>query len=135
MIGDLVLYAANRATNGAVEGVARKASWGGLAVFMLLAGATFGLFVAFWILEARYGAPVAGGMIASACFAIGLVCLMMPKLLDWSERKPSTVMTPSAQAAASVQDEVSEAVDYFGPVRVLATAFMLGFGIAKRIKS
>ena len=135
MIGDLVLYAANRATSGAVEGVARKASWGGFAIFMLLAGTVFGLFVGFWILEARYGAPMAGGIIAATCFAIGLVCLVMPKLLDWSERKPATSATPSAQTVASVQEEVAEAVDYFGPIRVLATAFMLGFGIAKRIKS
>ncbi len=135
MIGELVLYAANRATNGAVEGVARKASWGGVAVFLMLAGTIFGLFVGFWILEAQYGSPVAGGILAAACFAVGLVCLMMPKLLDWSERKPTTSTTPSAQTAAAVQDEVAEAVDYFGPIRVLATAFMLGFGIAKRIRS
>ena len=135
MIGDLFLYAANRATSGAVEGVARKASWGGFAIFMLLSGTVFGLFVCFWMLEAMYGAPMAGGIIAAACFAVGLVCLMMPKLLDWSERKSTPVATPSAQTVASVQAEVGEAVDYFGPIRVLATAFMLGFGIAKRIKN
>ena len=83
MIGDLFLYAANRATQGAVGNVARKASWGGFAVFLLLTGTTFGLLVAFWMLSDMFGAPTAGTLIAVGCIIVGLLCLMMPKFLDW----------------------------------------------------
>ena len=134
MIGELVRYAANRATHGAVENVTRKASWGGLAIFLLLAGTVFGLLVAFWMLEVRFGAPMAGAIIAVGCFVVGFICLSVPAILDWSERKPPVQPLSASETVAAVKEEVAGAVDYFGPIRVLGTAFMLGFGMAKRIK-
>ncbi len=135
MIGDLFRYAANRATHGVVENVTRKASWGGLAVIMLLIGVIFGVLMAFWLLEASYGAPAAGGIIAAVCIIIGVGCLMMPKFLEWSERQPPSTESTSAEVVSAVKEEMSDVVDYFGPVKVLGTAFMLGFSVAKRIKS
>ena len=135
MLGNLFLYAANRATQGAVGNVARQASWGGFAVFLLLAGAIFSLVVAFLVLEANVGAASAGVIIAVGCIVAGLVCLSMPQILDAMETKakqPS--VNPIVESTAIVQEEMTQAVDYFGAVRVVASAFMLGLGMAKQLK-
>jgi len=132
MFGDLFLYAANRATQGAVDTVARRASWGGYAVFLMLVGTVFGLIVLFWSLEARYGAMAAGVGITASCFIVGLVCMMMPKLLDRLEAKAKKA--EPASTVTAVQEEVAEAVDYFGPIRVVGSAFVLGLGLARNIK-
>jgi hypothetical protein len=39
-----------------------------------------------------------------------------------------------ADTVNAVKAEVSEAVDYFGPLRVIGSAFMLGLGIARSVK-
>lgn len=137
MIGNLILYAANRATHGAVDNVTRKASWGGFAVFLLLVGTIFSLIVTFWMLSERYDAPVAGAIIAAGCFVVGFLCLLMPQYLDWLEAKSkakTTPLTPAQETVSAVREEVAEAVDYFGPIRVVGSAFMLGLGIARSMK-
>ena len=135
MLGNLFLYAANRATHGAVGNVARQASWGGFAVFLLLAGAIFSLVVAFFVLEARVGASSAGVIVAAGCFVAGLVCLSMPQLLDWLETKPKpTPIEAIAETGAVVHEEMTQAVDYFGAVRVVASAFLLGLNAARQLK-
>ena len=135
MLGNLFLYAANRATHGAVGNVARQASWGGVAIFLLLAGATFSLVVAFLLLDGRYGAESAGVMIAVGCFVAAIVCLSMPKLLDWLETKPKPTATEAiAGTGAAVHEEMVQAVDYFGAVRVVASAFLLGLSAARQLK-
>jgi hypothetical protein len=134
MIGDIILHLANRATQSAVGNVARKASWGGFAVFLMLVGTIFGLVVAFWMLNDMYDATTAGVIIAAGCFGVGFLCLMMPRFLDWLETKAKKPITPVQETANAVQGEVAEAVDYFGPIRVVGSAFMLGVGIARSMK-
>lgn len=134
MLGDMVLYAANRAMGGAVDSAARKASWGGVAIFLLGVGTIFSLIVAFWLLDARYGATAAGLIISAACFVIGVICLSMPRLLDWLQAKSKRQEDPVAETVTAVQEEVAEAVDYFGPIRVVGSALLLGVGIARSLK-
>ena len=135
MLGNLFLYAANRATHGAVGNVARQASWGGFAVFLLLAGAIFSLVVAFLVLEARVGAASAGVIIAAGCFVAGLVCLSMPQLLDWLETKPKPRPVEAiAKTGAVIHEEMAQAVDYFGAVRVVASSFLLGLNAARQLR-
>ena len=55
---------------------------------------------------------------------------MMPKFLDWRESRAKKPVEPVADTVNAVKAEVAEAVDYFGPIRVVASAFMLGLGIA-----
>jgi hypothetical protein len=135
MLGNIFLYAANRATQGAVGNVARQASWGGFAVFLLLTGTIVSLMVGFWLLEAQFGAPTAGAIIAGGCFAVGLICLSVPHLLDLLDErakpKPADALT---EGAAAVQHEMTEAVDYFGSIQVVSSAFLLGFNAARQLK-
>jgi hypothetical protein len=134
MINNLILYAANRATQGAVDNVARKAVWGGFAVFMTLAGVVFGLIVAFWLLLERYNVATAGLILAGVCFAIAVGGFAMPSILDRRDTLAKPPSDNATQAIAAVKVEASEAVDYFGPIRVIASAFMLGLGAARQIK-
>ncbi len=134
MLGNLLLYAANRATQGAVDSITRKASWGGFAVFSMLVGIIFGLIVVFWALEPRYGAIASGLFIAIGCFGVGIISMMIPQFLDWLEKKAKSAAAEPESTVAAVKDEVAEAVDYFGPLRVMGSAFMLGLGIARSLK-
>lgn len=134
MLGQIFLYAANRAVGGAVDSAARKASWGGVAIFLLAVGTIFGLIVLFWVLDYYYGSMIAGTMIFVGCFVVGLICLMMPKLLDRIEAKSKKTPVTADAVAAEVQEEVHQAVDYFGPIRVVGSALLLGVGIAKSLK-
>ena len=134
MIGEMIRYAANRAMGGAVDSAARHASWGAAAIFLIGVGTVFSLIVAFWMLDARYSATTAGMAIATLCFVVAGILLMMPRFLDWMESKSKKPADPVAETAAVVQEEVAEAVDYFGPVRVVASALMLGVGIARTLK-
>jgi hypothetical protein len=135
MFNNLILYAANRATQGAVDNVARKAAWGGFAVVMSLAGLVFGLIVAFWLLSERYNVATAGLILAGVCFVVAMVGFAMPSILERRDAAVPTSPTDNAkQAMAAVKVEASEAVDYFGPIRVVASAFMLGLGAARQIK-
>jgi hypothetical protein len=137
MLSNLFLYAANRATQGAVDNVSRRASWGGFAIFLMLTGIIFSLIVVFWLLEARMGATSAGVIIAAGCFVVGLLSLSMPHLLDRIDaeaKKVAPAPAPIPVSAAAVQQEMTDAVDYFGAVRVVASAFLLGLGLARRLK-
>jgi len=135
MLGKLFLYAANRATQGAGGSIARQAAWGGFAIFLLLTGTIFSLLVAFWLLEIRFGAPSAAAIIAGSCFALGLICLSVLHFFDGleakAEPKPVDALT---QGAATVQEGMTEAVDYFGSLQVVSSAFLLGFNAARQLK-
>lgn len=135
MIGDAVLYAANRATSSALEGFSRQASWIGAAIILMIVGLVFGLICVFWILAPEFGSLQAGAMIAAGCFAAGLIFLWVPNVIAWLNR-PGKEPEPSLTATVNaVQEEAKEAVDYFGAMQVMTTAFMLGLGAARRVKS
>jgi hypothetical protein len=142
MFGNILMYAANRATQGAVGNIARQASWGGVAVLLLLAGGVFSLIVAYLMLDSQFGAPEAGVILAAVCFVAGLICLSIPGLLEKAEKKAahsahavqSVPVALSGETAQVVHDEMTDAVDYFGAVRVVGSAFLLGLGIARKVK-
>jgi hypothetical protein len=140
MLGNLFLFAANRATQGAVGNVARQATWSALAIVLLLAGGFFTLVVAFMLLAAKMGAESAAVILAAACIVAGLVCLSVPNILARVEKAEAAAKAAApapliaAETSAAVHDEMTQAVDYFGAVRVIASAFMLGFGAAKQLK-
>jgi len=139
MFGNLLLFAANRATEGAAGNVARLATWGGLAVFLLLAGATFTLMVLFWLLQASVGPLSAAVILAAGCFVAALISLSIPHLLSAAEAKaakvaPQETTTPVHDAAEAVHEDMTDAVDYFGSLRVVVSAFMLGLGVARSLK-
>ena len=130
------MYAANRVTQGAVDSVARRATWGGIAAVMLLFGVIFAVIVAFWLLQDRYGATAAGVIMAAACFVLALIFLSVPQIIERFERQvqQASEADPLAEGAKVVEEEMHEVVDYFGPLRVVGSAFLLGLGVARTIR-
>lgn len=138
MLGSLFSFAATRFAGDAVDGLARRALWGGLAALLLLTGFVFGLMILFWVFEPQYGAVPVAASIAGACIAAGLVALSIPPLTEWFKKRRSAsaaaASNPVAQTVAAVSEETEAAVDYFGAMQVVASAFMFGLGAARQIR-
>lgn len=134
MLGDALLYAASRATSNAVDSMSRNATWYIIATTFLICGLVFGLVLAFWLLEPEVGAFLAAAYIAAGCALVGVVCLLVPTLARWLEAATPQSESPVAATMAVVDEEAREAVDYFGALQVVGSAFMLGVGTARRLK-
>ncbi len=93
MLGDAILYAVRRATSTAVENVERKAAWAAAASAFLLCALISALIVAYQFLEPRVGTVHAVALISAVCLLMGLICLLLPGMIERAERQ-------SAQAAA-----------------------------------
>ena len=141
MISEVVAYAANRATGGAVDSISRRAGWYAAGGVVFLFGAMFAIMAAFWYLEPRYGTTQSAAFIAGACVLAALLCFAVPTAIEAAKQRKAKADLQSAAAAAgtsetmqAVNDEATEAIDYFGPIRVMVTAFMFGLGAAKQAK-
>ncbi len=138
MIGDIFAYAANRATSGAVESISRRAVWFVAGGLVLLLGCFFAVLAAFWSLEPVYGPIQSAGVIAASCLAIALLCFAVPAVVQYQEKRRARLAAKTADPVAdtinAVNVETAEAVDYFGPLQVMSSAFMLGLGLARQIK-
>jgi hypothetical protein len=86
------------------------------------------------VAEPRFGALPAIGMIAGACVLAGLISMSVPVMIEKAEARRRTKSTPMATAAAAVDQEAKQAVDYFGAMQVVGTAFLFGLGAARRLK-
>jgi len=134
MIGDAVLYAASRATHSAIENVSRRLTWLAIAAVFLLAGLVLGLIVLYLVLEPRLGALHAVGAIAAGCAALGLICMSMPWMIERIGESRRDRGSAVANVASAVDDEAKGAVDYFGALQVVSTAFLFGLGAARRLR-
>ena len=138
MIGDLVAYAASRATSGAVESVSKRAAWFLAGGLVLLLGCFFAILAAFWTLEPVYGPIQSAGLIAVGCVVTALLCFVVPGITQFFQKQRAKQMAkvadPVTDTIKAVNVEATEAVDYFGPLKVMATAFMVGMGAAKQLR-
>lgn len=138
MISEVVAYAASRATSGAVESISRRAAWFAFGGVVLLFGLFFAVMAAFWIVEPIYGPVTSAGLIAGGCLLVGMVSFAVPGAVQLVQRRRAKQQaqetTPVNQSIQAVNVEAAEAVDYFGPVKVMATAFMFGMGAAKQLR-
>lgn len=138
MISEVVAYAASRATNGAVESISRRAAWLAAGSVVLLFGLIFVVLAAFWTIEPVYGPVPTAMLIATACLVVAMTCFVLPSALQFLQRQraiaKSKETNPVTETFDAVNVEAAEAVDYFGPLKVMATAFMLGFGAAKEFR-
>jgi hypothetical protein len=134
MLGNAVLYAASRATHSAIENVSRRVTWAAIAAAFLLAAMVLAIVAAYMVAEPRFGPLQAIGMIAGACVFAGIVSLSMPWLLDKIESRRRTQGSTMSTAVAAVDQEAKDAVDYFGAMQVVGTAFLFGLGAARRLR-
>ena len=134
MIGDAVLYAASRATHSAIDSVSRRMTWMAVAGVFLTAAMVLAIIAAYMVAEPKFGSLIAIGMIAGACVLAGLMSLSVPAMIEKIEARRCSKSSPMATAAGAVDQEAKQAVDYFGAMQVVGTAFLFGLGAARRLK-
>ncbi|MEQ1696341.1 MAG: hypothetical protein ABL901_10930 [Hyphomicrobiaceae bacterium] len=138
MLGNIALYFANRAASGAVGTVTRWASWGaGAAIFAALA-LVFAVCAIFWGLQPRFSAVQAASLVAVGCLVLALVLIAIPAIQDAMEREAERAEREKAGALATtvtaVNKETEAAVDYFGPLQVVASAFLVGMRTGRQLR-
>jgi hypothetical protein len=130
MLANAALFFANRAASGAVDQVARWATWMAVASLLCITAFVFGLTALFWMLEPTYGAINSAAVMAAVLFVLGLCCIAAPTLIDALHRRAAERAAakagPVATTVEAVQQETAAAVDYFGPLQVIASAFLVG---------
>jgi hypothetical protein len=134
MIGDAVLYAASRATHSALENVSRRVTWLAISGVFLIAAMVLAIIAAYMLAEPRFGSLHAIAMIAGVCVLAALVSMSAPAIIEKAEARRRSKGSPVATAAAAVDAEAKQAVDYFGAMQVVGTAFLFGLGAARRLK-
>ena len=134
MIGEAVLYAASRATSSAIDNVARKVTWMAIAVVFILAALIVGLMLVYALIEPHLGPVNALAAIAGGCVIVGLVCLVMPTLIERIEKLREERKSALVTTADAIDTEAREAVDHFGALQVVGSAFLFGLAAARRIK-
>jgi hypothetical protein len=134
MIGDAVLYAASRATHSALENVSRRLTWTVISGAFLFAAMVLAIIAAYMVAEPRFGSLGAIGIIAGGCVLAGLISMSVPMMIDKVEARRRDKGSPMSTAVAAVDEEAKQAVDYFGALQVVGTAFLFGLGAARRLR-
>jgi hypothetical protein len=134
MIGDAVLYAASRATHSALENVSRRVTWMAISGVFLVAAMVLAIIAAYMVAEPRFGPLGAIGIIAGGCVLAGLISMSIPVMIEKAEARRRNKGSPVSTAVAAVDDEAKQAVDYFGALQVVGTAFLFGLGAARRLR-
>jgi hypothetical protein len=134
MIGQAVLYAANRATHSAIDSVARRITWMAIAAIFLLCALVFALIAGYWYAVPLVGPIFAAGIVAGGCALVGVACIFVPTVIDWLKSLFERKQTPVETAVSTAKQEAREAVDYFGAMQVVGAAFLFGLGAARRLK-
>ena len=60
--------------------------------------------------------------------------MSVPAMIERAEARKRDKGSAVATAAAAVDQEAKQAVDYFGAMQVVGTAFLFGLGAARRLK-
>ena len=134
MIGDAVLYAASRATHSALDNVSRRLTWTAISGAFLFAAMVLAIIAAYMVAEPRFGPLAAIGIIAGGCVLAGLISMSVPVIIDKAEARRRNKGSPVSTAVAAVDEEAKQAVDYFGALQVVGTAFLFGLGAARRLR-
>ncbi len=138
MLGNVALYLANRAASGAVGSVSRWASWGAAAAIFLASSVVFGLVALYWWLETQYGPIASAGIVAAGAALAGFICLSAPAVMDATERAAAArareKVGPVSATVEAVNKETEAAVDYFGPLQVVASAFLVGLSTGRKLR-
>lgn len=138
MIVDAATYVTDRMAESAAERAAErigpKVAWAMAVVMLGIAASVFCLAAGYTYLATIYGSMGAALAIATGCALLALVLLIAP----WVYRtvlRPSPPQPAETESAFSkIDEEPKDVIDYFGAAKVVATAFMFGFGAARKFK-
>jgi hypothetical protein len=134
MLGQATLYALKRLTTNAIEHVSREAIWGAIAATLLVSAFVFALVAAYLLIQPIVGSAGAAALVGAGCAVMGVICFFMPTLIEAMKRKRHEELPPGVTALTIAKDEAKAAVDFFGPLRLVGSAFTLGLGLGRRLK-
>ncbi|MCZ7595290.1 MAG: hypothetical protein M5U16_10550 [Hyphomicrobium sp.] len=86
------------------------------------------------VAEPKLGALRAVALLAGACAAVGIVSLSVPWMIEKVEERRRAQASPASTAVTAVDQETKEAVDHFGALQLVGTAFLFGLGAARRLR-
>lgn len=133
MAGSFLTYAASRLANRAITTVEREIIWMGLAGLLFLSAFAFFLYFAFLLIDTQLGPVYAAGIVTAGCIVLGTIAVFMPRIIARAEAAHQEQIS-AGNIAQAVDQEVHAAADALGPIRLTASAFMLGLGAARRVK-
>ncbi len=134
MLGDATFYALKRITSNAVEHVSREAIWIAIAVPPALGGFAFLLIATYWLIQPVAGPAAAAGIVAAACVLVAALCFFMPSIIESMKSKEEAELPSGVTPLSVAKDEAKAAVDFFGPLRLVSSAFVFGAGLGRRLK-
>jgi hypothetical protein len=109
-------------------------TWMAVAGVFLTAAMVLAIIAAYMVAEPRFGALQAIGIIAGGCVLAGLISLSVPAIIEKVEARRRNKSSPMSTAVSAVDEEAKQAVDYFGAMQVVGTAFLFGLGAARRLR-
>ena len=100
----------------------------------LIAAMVLAIIAAYMVAEPRFGPLAAIGIIAGSCVLAGLISMSVPVVIEKIEARRRNKGSAMSTAVAAVEEEAKQAVDYFGALQVVGTAFLFGLGAARRLR-
>ena len=101
----------------------------------MLCALVSGLILAHEFIATKVGSLSALGLISVACVLVGLICLSLPGIIQRTQRRRAEHNRKAASVAtavAEVDNGAREAVDHFGALRVVGSAFLFGLAAARK---
>ena len=135
MISDATAYVTDKITETATERLGGVIVQGATIAIFAVGALTFALVAGYLYLALAFGRLEAASMLAVGCLSLAILAWLLPKAFRQGSRRLEKDKSAPEAAFRAVDEEASDAVDYFGAAKVMATAFMFGFSAARRIKT
>lgn len=135
MFGKLIAFAARRVTARAVDTIERQVVWGLIGGALLAAAGVFLLVFLYWLISQQLGPLAAAVILAAVCAVAGFIAFRMPAAIEEMQHDEHEDQSTPEQIAETVDEEAHAAVDYMGPLQVVASAFLLGMSAARTVRS
>lgn len=131
MLTNLVGYLGTRVAKRTVDNIERKVVWGATGAVLCTLALVFLMMAAYLYLSPWLGPVWSAVLLALICAIFGVAAFFAPSILTWLERQAHGEENGTMNA---VDEEAHAAVDYFGPLQVGLSAFMLGLSAGRSVR-
>lgn len=131
MITNVVGYLGTRVAKRAVDSLERKIVWGATGAVLCTVALVFLMMAAYLYLSPWLGPVWSAGLLALVSAVLGVTAFFAPSILSWLETQAHP---EENRAMGAIDEEAHAAVDYFGPLQVGLSAFMLGLNAGRSVR-
>jgi cobalamin biosynthesis protein CobD/CbiB len=135
VFGKLIAFATRRVTARAVDAIERQVVWTLVGGALLSAAGVFLMISLFWLISSELGPLAAAVILAGVCAVSGLIAFRVPGTIEEIEHHHEDDEPTTEKIAETVDEEAHAAVDYMGPLQVVASAFLLGVTAARTVRA